>query len=427
MALQNTCMAKLSNRQQTVHHNNNRGLPFTRVHAKHNHTDAAELLLLARLVDRVRLNEAMSHTRITGLPPCQVLVMMNHLSARLCNPVMEAVDLVNKGRIEKEQAVAALRTVWECRAATLGEALSTASNKDAIHKAAKVANLLLKAGLISQQQLEPALLASERQALPAGQVLVQMGVLSNTLLFATLIAQELIREKTITEAQAVQAIKSAHFQRMRIDKVLGIQTSAESGTSKSLMLGELLVLSHILTEQVLMHALEMSQIKEIRLGEELVEGGHISERVLNAALRVQEMFRLDTLTLIEATEVLTIIQTTSHVSFEQALAVLDLPLVDRVCPVSYLELISAAGYATCKQLKPFEESAIQEDVRQTAMRLYQHGITSDRQLFDSLRCYSLMYRSALDVDQAREILHYCEQHAVHVDTALTALGLKTAN
>lgn len=381
--------------------------------------DVVELLLSTGMVDRPTLDEAVSHSRVTGIPVCQVLVMLNQLSGRLCQPVMGAAELVNKNQIQPEEAIAALRKVWEGRP-SLAAALQELKDNQVNFGTIKIAALLFEAGVVTDEQLEQAFSVSRKESTPIGQALVQLGFLSSSQLFAALSTQELIREGTITREQGVQTLRAMHLRRVSIDRVLREQSFGTTRTSPSVMLGELLVLSHIISEQDVMLALETSQQKELPLGQELLNRGFVTEKLLDAALRVQEMVQCATLTLAETTEVLSLVHG-SEVSMEQALSVLDLPAGTNQASASYLELICAANYAALEALTPFEN--LVEDVRETGMKLYQHDLITANQLFNSLRCYSLMYRGTLKADDAAFVLQFCKAEQVSVDSALKKLRI----
>ncbi|MBU6454282.1 MAG: tetratricopeptide repeat protein [Cyanobacteria bacterium REEB67] len=162
----------------------------------------------------------------------------------------------------------------------------------------RLGDLLVQAGLLTQQQMAEAVRTSRNKRMQIGQVLVMTGLLSPRDLQSALEAQSMLRDKSVELNEALRCLKIAYKVGVPFKDILTEYTSPKrSQTSK---LGELLVESGLITYEVLARAVEQSYATGLPLGRMLVLQKTITNEVLTTALDLQVRVRDDMLSRAEA-------------------------------------------------------------------------------------------------------------------------------
>lgn len=159
-------------------------------------------------------------------------------------------------------------------------------------RAIKIGELLIKAGVVSQEELDEELGYARELSMPIGQVLVASGFLTKQEMLDAIQVQSLVVSGTISEEQAVEAVRHLCGDGLSLADSLersGINPAiAESGYR----LGELLMAAELLQEDELARALVTSVEISSPLGHSLVKLKILRPEVVVASLNVQKQLRL---------------------------------------------------------------------------------------------------------------------------------------
>lgn len=379
-----------------------------------------ELLIKAKSITVEDLEAANSTAGETGLPIGRVLVMSGFINDRQLQAAIQVQSMIKDEQVEFDQAISALKTVSASEVSLL-EALQKEGwklNKET--KTAKLGELLRSAEIITQAQLDEALKTSQETGLPLGRILVLTQAISNEMLSGALTAQILIRDKKVSVEQALQGLRSSLNRRVTLEVSLTDHGFYKPPTRQSVKLGELFVLSGLVTEVDLFGALEIGLTQEKAIGQVLVDCGYVSFEVLGSALKFQEMVINGTLTAIQAAEALRQVST-RRVSMAQAVAELELIKVDSAESLNLADFLKVAGLVTEDDIT----KAIEACARNSALIgkiLLVSGYLNEQTLHAAARALFLIREDFLKMEQAVVALNHCQKNQVSFDDALDELG-----
>lgn len=173
-------------------------------------------------------------------------------------------------------------------------------------KSVKLGELLIKAGLLKSNLLKKMVRMANETALPIGRVLIMSKHISEDVLRAAVQAQAMVREHSLDEDSAIEALRLAAKQGVTLDNALehlypgrsvhwqmpgtSISGSARS-VSSTTRLGELLMAAGLITSEDLEDALRTRDETGLPLGRILVLTRLLSEELLAAALTAQVFLR----------------------------------------------------------------------------------------------------------------------------------------
>ncbi|HEY9681337.1 MAG TPA: tetratricopeptide repeat protein [Oculatellaceae cyanobacterium] len=150
--------------------------------------------------------------------------------------------------------------------------------------------LMVKAGVITQAQLDDALKLSANKHLQLGQMLIMAGNISPRDLQAAVDAQSMLRDRSVDQATAAKCLKIATKTGMSFADVYRDQIGQRTDSSTN-KLGELLLDAHLIDREQFGKAMQRSLATGLPLGRILVLNGAISEHILTEALEIQVRIR----------------------------------------------------------------------------------------------------------------------------------------
>ncbi len=283
-----------------------------------------DLLKKVGLVSDAQLAQANSISTKTGAPLGSILVDTGILTLDLSRAALLAQSLVTENVLPLEVAALALKVVFE-QSIGFEEALGTLGWRSEYYQVTNwLGQLLYKAGAVSENGIQAAVEASYASGLPLGRVLVLRKVIPESVAYAALTCQVLVRERKITQEQAVDALRTALCTRKSIEEALELEGYQQEKQRKSVRLGELLIVAGLVSEIDLLSAVEKGMLDNKPIGQVLLHLKLIDEPTLDRALSLQGMINSQALTPFEAANVLQDLQNRTA-STTQDLAVIEVP------------------------------------------------------------------------------------------------------
>jgi hypothetical protein len=378
-----------------------------------------ELLVYLGLLSEPDLNEASHVAADLGLPIGKALVMSGYVSEIQLRTALLAQSML------KDQLV---------DLATVSKAVKLMSREpigfqEALFRSgwmqvepvptSKLGELMLESGIVPKDDLEIALRYANETGLPLGIVLVNTRKLSPRLLHSCLTAQVLLRDQRISRDQAINALKAAYSRQTTIERVLE-ETGHNAPAYSRVRIGELFVLSEVLSEEQIMEALEIALLKQQMIGEVLIDLGRISKGLLESAIEIQHLVQLAQLTPLTGAEALRRVYL-RNIPVAKAVAELGLLRTPSQERVKLGELLKLAGMVT--------EDEIQEALKLSMLNnallgkiLLISGFIDELTLQATLRCQFLMREGILREDQAIMALHFSARMRCSMDDAVRDLG-----
>jgi hypothetical protein len=156
----------------------------------------------------------------------------------------------------------------------------------------RLGDLLTSAGLLKAEELRQAMLIAKSQGLPVGRVIIMSGFMSENNLQAAVQCQSLLKDGILTAEIAVNALRTLHRENISLDEALQkLSVNLNQSGNSTNKLGELLIEAGILTKAQLDDALAHGKSSGLPLGRVLVVTNIISEQLLASALNAQILIR----------------------------------------------------------------------------------------------------------------------------------------
>ena len=155
-----------------------------------------------------------------------------------------------------------------------------------------IGELLLKAGLIKQSQLDEALKLAGNKHMQIGQMLIMARHITPRDLQAALDAQSAIRDRVMEMNMATRALGLACHQNISFAEACQKQSQANlAAAGPTNKLGELLISANLISTQQFAHAMQRSMATGLPLGRMLVLSGVLNEGLLSLTLETQIQLR----------------------------------------------------------------------------------------------------------------------------------------
>lgn len=384
-----------------------------------------ELLLQAGMLTQDQVQEAIRHSKGKRLQIGQILVMCGFLTPRDLQSVLLAQSMIRDKSIDFNLAVRCLKIAFKM-GSTFSEVLE--NHEDAPARkvpTGRLGELLLEAGVLRWDQLSKAMEQSLQTGLPLGRMLVLHQVLTESVLNAVLDIQVRLRDEMLVREEAVQAVRvAAGLHGTKSDEQLGERPSQDGPRKRGVRLGELLVISGVLTENDVMNALEWGLVNQQPIGQVLISRDLITAELLDAALNLQKIVDENQMEALMAAECLGHVHE-SKVSLEEAmeLAKVDPPEVRSA--LGYEKLLTLARVVTQEDVQAaFDLSSKSPQIVGKVLVLT--GYSDAPTVQATLRCHQLLSKGWISQDDAVAALDYCLHHRqnkkINFDQALKELG-----
>jgi hypothetical protein len=354
-----------------------------------------------------------------NLPLGRALVLSNRLPEEQLRVILQIQSLIRDDVLDLATARKALAAVKN-DGVSLSDALQKlgVTNRKGDEKLlhSKLATLLLDAGVVSKEQVEEAMKVGYETGTPVGRMLVLSGVINHSVLARALEIQVMLRENKMSHGQAVELLKAESLRILPVDQTAEQRGLSKQDANKRVRLGELLMLSGVLTEGDMLNVLELGLTTPKPLGDILKDTGLIKQDVLDMALKLQDMISKGLLDIRAAAAALQeMVSTGAIVDLNECSTLEDGEL-------RLGDLLKQTGLVDNSDI----EEAINLSSKYPAMigkMLVVAGSIDEGTLLAAIRSQFLMRNKALSADDAVQALLYCQRHRISLDDALDELGI----
>lgn len=379
----------------------------------------AEFLLELGVFKQEEIQEAVQIAIQINLPLGRALVLSNKMPEKDLRIALQLQALLKEEAIDLETARKAYQAVKDEKL-SLSEALqklgvSNRTGTEELQKS-KLATLLIDAGLVNKEQVDEAMKVGYETGAPVGRMLTLAGAVEHSVLARALEVQVLLREGKMSHGEAVELLRSESLRILPVELTAQQRGLSKQEPNKRVRLGELLMLSGVLTEGDMLNVLEVGLTTPKPLGDILIEMGLISQAVLDMALKLQNMISSGAIDIRAAAAAL------------QELAITGKTVDPRDCNLSddadirLGDLLQQTGLVDTADI----QEAIQLSSTYPAMigkMLVVAGSIDEGTLLAALRCQFLLRNKALTEDDASQALLYAQRHRISFDDSLEELGI----
>ncbi|MBK9143123.1 MAG: hypothetical protein IPM23_11545 [Candidatus Melainabacteria bacterium] len=392
--------------------------------SKEERTLIGDLLVRSGLIERSELTHCLAIARQSRLPIGQVLTVNGYVSQEELMAGLRIQALMRERLIAEDEALEALGTVRRDGVA-LEQALEAGGWKSEYHTFTQnLGKLLVDAGVVDGKQLEVALGACHSSGLPLARVLVLQGSLSEFVAYAALTAQTLLRDNKIARDQAVGALRLTSMHGDSIEDYLEFGGLRKIRPDHVLRLGEMLVLSELVTELDLLSAVETGLMEAQPIGHILMNTNDISPLVVDAGLKLQDMIRENKVAPIQAVEILKRVAASGMPVEQIALPGLprrpdphDLPGEDG----KLLEFVHGLSFLSDADLERIIRE-LKESGTPAEPYLLERGLVEPHKINAARRCRELVDRGHLTLEQGIFAVHIWLWSGGELDDVLARIG-----
>jgi hypothetical protein len=179
-----------------------------------------ELLLAADILPAEKIDAAMQTCKKTGLPLGRLLISLGLISEELLATALNAQILIRAGRVNRAQAIRGLKSGFN-RLTKLGMTANIHGfYRGPYRPTIRLAELLVLAELISEEDALNALEESLKQEKSVGRVLVEKKIVSLKLLNLALTLQEMVTNETIMAKQAAIVLSALKTTNQSLEDIL---------------------------------------------------------------------------------------------------------------------------------------------------------------------------------------------------------------
>lgn len=390
-----------------------------------NRNDVLSLILTsAGILDLSVIEQAYASVDRLDTPLHKVLVMLGHVSQFKMDRVLQAEAMIRANVLSPEIAIKALRIAttqqltFEDALAALGDehkktqTLPTASNE--------ITDLLLEAGIITNEQIGRALKTSLDNGMQMGRVLVFHRDVSSLMMKAAIQCCMLKQDEKIDSAYALQAIRAVRSSGMTVEQVMFRLDIHHEEPGQGPRLHELFAMAGFISESDLMECLELHILRGRQIGQIFIEQGLINNEILENAIVLQGMIDCDSIKAYHAAEALKNAHA-KQISIYQALGELNPPALPPTPTLTIGELLVDSNLLSQKTVDSLLDG-LELSAKQIVKKLLAAGYLNDKTCVTALRCLSLNTEGFLSNKNCSEILRHCVSYDANLDEQLAAWG-----
>lgn len=384
-------------------------------------TRLGELLLQFQVISEDQLSEVTVQAARMGIPLGKTLVLSGLLTMVELENVLKLQSLVRSSQLPVDVAAKAFGLTRK-EGRSLGDALNKAGYERSFKSLSRLGNLLVEAEIITQAQLDDTQEMSYETGIPLGRMLCLNGVISEQRLSLALELQRRMRDQEISKEEAVDILANRKTKFAATDHPRLAVESMNATEKKSLRrvkLGEMLLLSGLITELDVMNALEHSLTQSKPMGEVLAEHGLVPKSLIDLAAELQASVNNGDLPLAAAADTLNYVAKTGSKP-----EVMDEATPDTAPDTIRLgELLQMSEYVSAKDID-YAREILTLFPSLLGKLLVVAGAIDEPTLLSALRAQFFLRHNHVKLDDAVCALKFSGNHRVSFDDALESLSIE---
>jgi len=403
--------------------------PILSKSAPHVSTQIGDLMVKAGLTSAENLESALKLSKAKKQPLGRVLMESGLVTEKELYSTLQAQNLIREKLLSHEQALEVLSRIRQHGDSFVNNLMAVGCTIEPIIFGVTLGRLFIDAGVITSQQLDEAMETSLLSGLPLVRVLVLHQSLTEMVAYAGLTAFLLVKEKKIGRDQAVGALKLACMHNEQIEEILEFGGLKRYRSENLVRLGELLVLSELISELDLLSCVERTLSEAKPLGQILVDEGICSEQMVSYALRAQKYIQDGTVDPVRAGQMLRECSLTGRpleLSVEELAAIKPVKLKRgryKPSPSGFVELLNVVGLISNQHIEQVRLVAERDPDVVEDYLVKRRVLEKDK--LDALKIgYKLVEEGKMTVEQLIFVLHVWLWSRGDFAATLSMLGWK---
>lgn len=383
-------------------------------------TRLGDLLLQFGVISTDKLSEVTVQAARMGIPLGKTLVLSGLLTMVELENILKLQSMVRACNLPVDVAADAFR-LCRTEGRSLGDALNKAGFERTLKSSSRLGTLLVEAEIINQTQLDDTQEMSYETGIPLGRMLCLNGIISEQRLALALELQRKLRDQEITKEDAVEILANRKAKNVGTEHPKLVVEKMEGGERKALKkvkLGEMLLLSGLITELDVMNALEHSLTQSKPMGEVLAEHGLVPQSLIELAAELQEAVNAGDLPLAAAADSLNYVAKTGSKPEAMSDATPD------AAPdtIRLGELLQMSDYVSAKDID-YAREILTLFPSLLGKLLVVAGAIDEPTLLSALRAQFFLRHNHVKLEDAVRALKFSGDHRVSFDDALESLNI----
>ncbi len=383
-------------------------------------TRLGDLLLQFGVISTDKLAEVTVQAARMGIPLGKTMVLSGLLTMVELENILKLQSMVRASNLPVDVAADAFR-LCRTEGRALGDALNKAGYERTLKSSSRLGTLLVEAEIINQTQLDDTQEMSYETGIPLGRMLCLNGIISEQRLALALELQRKLRDSEISKEEAVDILANRKAKNAATDHPKFVVEKMDGGERKALKkvkLGEMLLLSGLITELDVMNALEHSLTQSKPMGEVLAEHGLVPQSLIELAAELQEAVNAGDLPLAAAADSLNYVAKTGNKPEAMADATPD------AAPdtIRLGELLQMSDYVSAKDID-YAREILTLFPSLLGKLLVVAGAIDEPTLLSALRAQFFLRHNHVKLEDAVRALKFSGDHRVSFDDALESLNI----
>jgi hypothetical protein len=385
----------------------------------------------AGLATRENLDSALKMSKVKKQPLGRVLMENGLVTEKELYATLQAQNLIREKLLSMDMALDVLRRIRSHGDSFVNNLMAVGCTIEPIVFGVTLGRLFIDAGVITSQMLDEAMETSLLSGLPLVRVLVLQQSLTEMVAYSGLTAFLLLKQKRIGRDQAVGALKLASMHNEQIEEILEFGGLKRYRSHNLVRLGELLVISELISELDLLSCVERTLSEAKPLGQVLVDEGIASEQMVGYALRAQKYIQDGTVDPVRAGQMLKECAATGRpleLSMEELAAIKPIKLKRgryKPSPSGFVELLNVVGLIKTRDIEQVRLVA-ERDSDAVDDYLLKRNILDVEKLAALKLGYKLVEAERMTVEQLIFVLHVWLWSRGDFTATLSMLGYKAS-
>lgn len=381
-----------------------------------------QLLLGSGLVTREEYARANERSQFENIPLLTAVSQTGLLTEDSLKLSVQAQEKVLANEISSDLAIRALRIALQ-RRLSLSDAIASVQK---LHQATQISvsatneltNLLLSAKFITSEELGRFIKLSIDSAMMIGHLLLLDNKISTDELLGALNAVVLIREELLSKNNAAQALRYARQRQISFEQSLFELDFMQHSQVRTIRMGELFLLSGLITKEDLAECYEIELFKRKPFGQIILERGLVTAQQVQSATTLMSLAQEGKLKPYEAAEALfTVVREggdVENVSMHRGIDVDD--------TISLSDLLVESGVAS--------REVVERAIPNTAVTWGEQGaallkanVLNEQAVVITLRLKALVGLGYLPREKAVQVLNYCVREKASAEIAFAKLNV----
>lgn len=277
----------------------------------------------------------------------------------------------------------------------------------------KLTELMIKAKMLSPKALGPLLVTAHESSVMIGQVMVLNKIISPDNLLSVLNAILMMKETSLSEEDAIKGLRHSHREDVSFEQALfelGLFVAPDSKTTR---IGELFLMSGLISVDDLAECLEIELFKEKQFGQILLERGLATTEQLHCAVNLLSAISEGELKPYQAAKALYKV-CREDANFYAVLA--EMKSIPKADDTRIGHLLVKAGICSDESIDEAVSSNQKSDVKIGSI-LLKSGILNDKILFIALRMQTAQRLGYISPKNSVLILRECFDHDISLEKA----------